>query len=82
MTYVRIPVPRINAGFMCNALGILGLVLMVTAVGGLAGVWWAVLAAGITGIGLSYLISAQLPATETEIEPKIEEHTTRFRAAR
>lgn len=59
MTYLRIPVPRINAGLASNVLGLLGLVLMVTAIGGLAGLWWAVLAAGVTGVGLSYLISAQ-----------------------
>lgn len=59
MTYVRIPVPRLTAGLMSNALGLLGLVLMVVGIGGLAGVWWAIMAAGITGVALSYLISAQ-----------------------
>ena len=59
MTYVRIPVPRLTAGLMSNALGLLGLVLMVVGIGGLAGIWWAVMAAGITGVALSYLISAQ-----------------------
>lgn len=59
MTYVRIPVPRLTAGLVSNALGLLGLVLMVAGIGGLAGVWWAIMAAGVTGVALSYLISAQ-----------------------
>jgi hypothetical protein len=68
MTYVRIPVPRITAGLASNLLGIVGLVLMVCAVGGLAGLWWAVLTAGITGVGLSYLISAQQPLPQIEVD--------------
>jgi hypothetical protein len=68
MTYVRIPVPRLTAGLVSNTLGLLGLVLMICAVGGLAGIWWAVLAAGVAGVGLSYLISAQQPLPEIEVD--------------
>ncbi len=68
MTYVRIPVPRLTAGLMSNALGLLGLVLMVVGVGGLAGIWWAVMTAGVTGVALSYLISSQQPLPEIEVD--------------
>jgi hypothetical protein len=68
MTYIRIPVPRLTAGLMSNALGLLGLVLMVVGIGGLAGIWWAVMAAGVTGVALSYLISAQQPLPEIEVD--------------
>lgn len=53
MMTVRIPVPSANA--VTNLLGVLGLVAVVVAIGGLAGVWWALLAAGVVAVTLSVL---------------------------
>jgi hypothetical protein len=55
---VTIHVPRIPAGAISNLVGMLGLVAMVVAVGGLAGVWWAVLTGGVFAVGLA--VVAQL----------------------
>lgn len=56
---ITITVPRIPAGALSNLVGLLGLVAAVVAVGGLAGVWWAVLAGGLVAVGLSALAQAQ-----------------------
>jgi len=56
VTYVKIPVPRLDAGFLSNALGIIGLTLLIIAPGGITGnAWWSVIAGGIVGVLLSYL---------------------------
>lgn len=44
---IQITVPRLPAGASSNIVGLAGLLAVVLAVGGLVGVWWAVLAAGI-----------------------------------
>lgn len=53
MVTVRIPAPSATAA--TNLLGLVGLVAVVVAIGGLAGAWWAVLAAGVVAVGLSVL---------------------------
>lgn len=61
MTYIRIPVPRLDAGFISNLLGLAGLLMLVLAPGALTGNWaWTLVTAGLAGITLSYLISTQL----------------------
>lgn len=61
MTYIRVPVPRLSAGLASNLLGLVGLVLLVLAPGALTGEWaWTLVSAGLAGLGLSYLISAQI----------------------
>lgn len=56
MTEIRIPVPRLPHGFVANLVGLLGLVAMVLAVGGLTGNWWwSALAGGLVAVGLSYV---------------------------
>jgi hypothetical protein len=50
---VHIPVP--SSQTVTNLLGLAGLVLVILAVGGLAGAWWAVLAAGLFAVGLAAL---------------------------
>lgn len=37
-----------------NLLGLVGLALIIAAVGALAGLWWAVLAAGAVCVGVAY----------------------------
>lgn len=52
---VSIYVPRPSSMLVSNLLGVLGLIAVVVAIGGLAGVWWAVLAAGVLAVGLCAL---------------------------
>lgn len=60
MKTVRIPVPKIDNDLVGNLIGLLGLILIVAAVGGLThSVWWGVLIAGIFGVVIAYMI--QLP---------------------
>ena len=56
---ITITVPRIPAGAWSNIVGVLGLLAAVVAVGGLAGIWWAVLAGGVVAVALSALAQAQ-----------------------
>ena len=56
---VTITLPRIPAGALSNLAGLAGLIAAVVAIGGLAGVWWAVLAGGLVAVGLSALAQAQ-----------------------
>lgn len=52
---VSIYVPRPSSMLVSNLLGVLGLIAVVVAIGGLAGAWWAVLAAGVLAVGLCAL---------------------------
>lgn len=65
MTYVRVPVPKLSAGLLSNTLGLLGLLLIVVAIGGLTNIYWALLAAGVEGVLLSYLIAYTRDTEET-----------------
>lgn len=58
MITIRIPGP--SSVLAVNLLGALGLLAVVLAVGGLAGVWWAVLATGVALLGLSVIASTHL----------------------
>jgi hypothetical protein len=64
---IRIPVPTGAAA--TNLLGVAGLLLVILAIGGLAGVWWAVLAAGLMAVGLAALSQHReaAPAAEDEV---------------
>lgn len=52
---VTITLPKISPGLVSNLLGLLGLIAIVVAVGGMAGVWWAVLTAGVFAVALAYI---------------------------
>lgn len=64
---IRVQIPRIPAGALSNLLGLFGLIAIVVAVGGLVGVWWAVLAGGMLAAGLSALAQAQNAAEQAEV---------------
>lgn len=54
MVTIRIPVPRIPPGLLSNLLGLLGLVAVAVALGGLLhNWWWSVLAGGVSAVVLA-----------------------------
>jgi hypothetical protein len=53
---VTIRIPALPAGLLSNLLGLLGLVAVVAAAGGLTGNWWwSVLAGGVVATSLSVI---------------------------
>ena len=73
---IRIAVPRVPTGLVANLLGLLGLVAVALAIGGLTGSWWwSVLVGGVFAVGLSYV-------AQTHTSPKLvaEEPTVPLRA--
>lgn len=69
MTEIRIPVPRLPSGLLANLFGLVGLVAVVVAVGGLTGNWWwSLLLGGVFAVGLSYVASTHVDA-EASAEP-------------
>lgn len=63
MTEIRIPVPRLPHGIGANLTGLLGLIAIVVAVGGLTGNWWwSVLLGGAFAVGLSYIAQTHAAA--------------------
>lgn len=64
---IRIAVPRLPAGLVANLIGLVGLLGIVLAVGGLTGNWWwSVLAGGVVSVGLSWIAQTHAAA---EVEP-------------
>lgn len=57
---ITIKVPAPSSVLVVNLLGVLGLIAIVVAVGGLAGLWWALLAAGVAMLGVSMAASTHL----------------------
>lgn len=63
MVTIRIPAPP--RGLPSNLLGLLGLVGMVVAVGGLTGTWWwSMLTGGAVAVGLSYMAHVNSSSVE------------------
>lgn len=69
MTYVKIPVPRLDAGLLSNLLGVIGLLMLVITPGGVThNWWWSVLAGGVAAVAVSYLLALQTrPADEENV---------------
>lgn len=67
MITIRIPAP--TSVLAVNLLGALGLIAIVVAVAGLAGVWWAVLTAGLAMVGLAVVASTNLEQVEKPARP-------------
>lgn len=74
---IRIAVPRVPTGLLANLLGLLGLLGVALAVGGLTGSWWwSALVGGVFSVGLSYVAQthATAPAAdavEDEARPRL-----------
>lgn len=57
---VSFRLPRISLGAVSNLVGLLGLVAVAVAIGGLTGNWWwSCLAGGVFAVGLAYMAGAQ-----------------------
>lgn len=56
---------------LATSLFVLGLILVPTAVGGLAGPWWAVLVAGIECIALAVLTDAATRPDKSAEAPEV-----------
>ena len=66
---ISIKLPRVTLGAVSNLVGVLGLVAIAVAVGGLTGNWWwSVLAGVVFSVGLAYLAGI---SAETEAKPEI-----------
>jgi hypothetical protein len=64
---IRIAVPRLPHGLAANIVGLLGLLGIALAVGGLAGSWWwSVLLGGVFAFGLALV--AQLQAAAAAVQ--------------
>ena len=64
---IKIRVPRIPAGAISNIVGLLGLLAVVIAIGGLTeNLWWSVLSGGAVAFGLA--VVAQLGAQTEQQE--------------
>ncbi|HEX8006700.1 MAG TPA: hypothetical protein VF482_09775 [Trebonia sp.] len=66
---LRIRVPRVPAGLGANLLGLLGLVAVAVAVGGLTGNWWwSILTGGAFAFGLAW-VAQHSPADAVATAP-------------
>jgi hypothetical protein len=74
---VSFRIPRVPAGLVANILGLLGLIGIALAVGGLTGNWWwSLLTGGMFAVGLSYIAQTQ---AASPIETVVNEATTELR---
>lgn len=54
---LRIRLPKISTGLLGNIIGLIGLIGIVLAVGGLtSNWWWSVLTAGMFCVGIAYML--------------------------
>lgn len=68
---IRIAVPRLPSGLAANLIGLLGLLGVVLAVGGLTGNWWwSVLTGGLISVGLSYVAQTHAAAEAEPAKPR------------
>lgn len=71
MTEIRIPVPRVPPGLGSNLLGLLGLVAVAVALGGLFGNWWVTaLVGGVFAVALAHMAQAE-PRKTTAAKPAL-----------
>lgn len=77
---IRVSLPHIPAGAVSNLLGLVAVVAIVVAIGGLTGNWWwSVLAGGVFGLVLAVL--AQSAGQVAAVQPPAEVPKPGVRAA-
>lgn len=62
MVTIRIPAP--SSMLLANVLAVLGLAGVSVAIGGLAGMWWGLLAASVLAVGVAAVAMTYAAATE------------------
>lgn len=62
MVTIRIPAP--SSMLVANVVAVLGVAAVVAAIGGLAGLWWAVLAGGIACVALAAIAMTHMAAEQ------------------
>lgn len=78
MTEIRIPVPRLPRGLGANLAGLLGLVAVALAIGGLTGNWWwSLLLGGLFAVGLSYVAQTHAAVAESAATTSVAAARTR-----
>ena len=69
---IKIRLPRIPSGGLANIVGLLGLLGVVLAVGGLTGNWWwSLLAGGVVATALAYVAQTHVEAEKTTARPTL-----------
>lgn len=61
---IEFKIPAPSSLLLGNLLGVLGLVGAAVAVGGLAGMWWGVLAGSVFAVGLSVIAASHAAVEE------------------
>jgi len=65
---LKIKLPSISTGLVSNLIGLLGLVLIVVAVGGLTNDWWwSILTAGTFSVGIAVMLGLEANTETTKI---------------
>jgi hypothetical protein len=69
---IKIRLPRIPSGGLANIVGLLGLLGVVLAVGGLTGNYgWSLLAGGVVATSLAYIAQAHVEAERAATRPTL-----------
>lgn len=63
-TVVTIRIPAPSSMLVANVVAVLGVAAVVVAIGGLAGVWWAVLAGGLAFVALAAIAMTHMAAEQ------------------
>ena len=78
---IKIRLPRIPAGGLANIVGLVGLLAVVLAIGGLTGNWWwSVLSGGVFATALSYVAQTHVEAERSAGRPTVVAEASRSAA--
>lgn len=69
---IRISLPRLPAGAIANLMGLVGLLAVVLAIGGLTGNWWwSLLSGGFIATALAYVAQTHSEAERASRRPRL-----------
>jgi xanthosine utilization system XapX-like protein len=75
---IKIRLPRIPAGGLANIVGLVGLIAVVLAIGGLLhNWWWSVLSGGVFAVALAYVAQTHVEAERAAGRPTVVAEATR-----